>query len=166
MIRSKGISLALFSILSIISMVGCGGSVTSQDKTSPQPTPTPQPAAAQVFNGTFNLTFTDSSGPDAMDVQIAFNQADTNVTGKGVPHTATYTRTGLSGCIDLAASTVTQGTVQGSNFALILTDPNRQTVNISGSISPLQGNYNISFPASCLYGRSMSGTLTFQKMGV
>lgn len=158
----RSTSAILFVILSIITMVGCGGSAAQpQSKTTTPPTP----AAAVVFQGTFNLTFNDNIGHDAMDVQIAFNQADTNITGHGIANTATYGRTELSGCIDLANATITQGTIQGSSFAMILTDPSRQTANISGTISPLQGNYNISFPATCGYGSSMGGTVTFQKMG-
>lgn len=161
MIRSKGITVVLFTIISILTMVGCGGSAAQPQAKTTTPTP-PTPPAAVVFQGTFNLTFSDNIN-DAMDVNLALTQTESNVTGKS-SGAAGYHRSGLNAtCIDLANVTVT-GTVQGSNFAMILTDPSRSTVNISGTISPLQGNYSTHFTSPCGYGSSITGTVVFQKM--
>lgn len=159
MIDNKQSVIALFMVLSIFTMIGCGGSVAPQSKAIP-----PAPEAAAVFVGNQNVSMIDAGiHAQALSIGIAFSQTGSNVTGRAIPQTSSFDEHSLMSCIDLDNLTVT-GTVQGSSFALILTDPQKVAINVSGTVSPLTGTYNINFPATCP-STSLSGTITFQKMG-
>lgn len=161
---NRGTAIALFVVISIFTMIttGCGGSVQPANKTTQV-----QPADAVVFNGTQHVGFNADGMTNVMNVDIAFTQNGTNVTGKAVTGTMSAMST-LKSCIELDQLTVT-GTVQNSSFALILRDPNNQVVNVSGTIDPLTGTYTVDFGPTCISSLTnngkMSGAVIFTKAG-